>query len=200
MSGLDEVALSDAKLAAWLARKANPQPLVRSLSALEGFVTAVVAGPAFADPQYWICPAMGFRWDVLTKGSRTSFAVFASVARIHNRVSEVLADNPQGFAPRFDAKPGGGVDPRPWCQGFYAAMHLNLEGWQPLLNLDDINHGLLLPILLYCVEEDGSPVLGPPRPGPETAHFIEHEGHKDIAQVVPAIREFFQTRRYRNAQ
>lgn len=49
--------------------------------------------------------------------------------------------------------------------------------------------GLLLPILIYCVDKKGRPVLGKPRPAPETAHFIEHEACKDISLVVPALRE-----------
>ncbi|TIV49702.1 MAG: YecA family protein, partial [Mesorhizobium sp.] len=42
---------------------------------------------------------------------------------------------------------------------------------------------------IYCVDKKGRPVLGKPRPGPETAHFIEHEAYKDIALVIPALRE-----------
>ena len=58
-----------------------------------------------------------------------------------------------------------------------------------MLDLGNINHGLLLPILIYCVDKKGNPVLGKPRPRPETAHFIEHEAHLDIALVIPALKE-----------
>ncbi|WP_292192242.1 hypothetical protein [Mesorhizobium sp.] len=56
----------------------------------------------------------------------------------------------------------------------------------------------LLPILIYCVDKKGRPVLGKPRPGPETAHFIEHEAYKDIALVIliPALRELHYVTRY----
>ena len=56
---LDEMALSDEALEAWLAVKINRRPLVRTMSALDGFVTAAVTGPAFPDPQYWMCPLLG---------------------------------------------------------------------------------------------------------------------------------------------
>ncbi|WP_292520396.1 UPF0149 family protein [Mesorhizobium sp.] len=158
------------------------------MSALDGFVTAAVTGPRFPDPQYWMCPLMGLPRDVLAKGSATDHAVFASVARIHNRINETLFDRPQDYAPRFATKPSGGIDPRPWCQGFYAAMNLNIKSWRRLLDLDNPNHGLLLPILIYCVDKKGRPVLGKPRPGPETGRFIEHEAYKDIALVIPALR------------
>ncbi|MER9171607.1 hypothetical protein NKI12_30650 [Mesorhizobium australicum] len=56
-----------------------------------------------------------------------------------------------------------------------------IKGWKRLLDLNNPNHGLLLPIL----EKMGRPVLAKPRPGLETAHFIEHEAYKDIALVIP---------------
>ncbi|RWB58768.1 MAG: hypothetical protein EOQ48_21975 [Mesorhizobium sp.] len=126
----------------------------------------------------------------------TELAGFASLARIHNRINETLFDRPHDYAPRFTTKLSGGIDPRPWCQGFYAAMNLNIKRWKRLLDLKNPNHGLLLPILIYCVDKKGRPVLGKPRPGPETAHFIEHEAYKDIALVVPALRELHYVTHY----
>ncbi len=196
MNALDEMALSDEALEAWLAVKVNRRPLVRTMSALEGFVTAAVTGPPFLDPQYWMCPVMGLPFDVLANGTDTEHAVFASVARLHNQVNETLFDRPEEYAPRLATKANGNVDPRPWCQGFYAAMNLNLKNWKPLLNASDVNHGLLLPILIYCIDKKGQPVLGKPRPGPETAHFIEHEAYKDIPFVVPAIKQLHDPLRY----
>ncbi|WP_245303377.1 UPF0149 family protein [Mesorhizobium loti] len=195
MSALDATALSDEALEAWMAAKTN-RPLVRTISALDGFVTAAVTGPRYPDPQDWMCPLMGLRRDVVAKGSAADHAVFASVARIHNRINETLFDRPQDYAPRFATKPSGGIDPRPWCQGFYAAINLNIKKWKSLLDLNNPNHGLLLPILIYCVDKKGRPVLGKPRPGPETARFIEHEAYKDIALVIPALRELHYVTRY----
>ncbi|MER9714628.1 UPF0149 family protein, partial [Mesorhizobium sp. M0174] len=134
------MALSDEALEAWMAVKINRRPLVRTMSALDGFVTAAVTGPRFPDPQDWMCPLMGLPRDVLAKGSATDRAVFASVARIHNRINETLFDRPQDYAPRFATKPRGGIDARPWCQGFYAAMNLNIKKWKRLLDLNNPHH------------------------------------------------------------
>jgi uncharacterized protein len=41
----------------------------------------------------------------------------------------------------------GNVDPQPWCQGFYTGITLNLDGWAAMLDLGNVHHGLLLPIL-----------------------------------------------------
>ena len=38
-----------------------------------------------------------------------------------------------------------------------------------LLDTSDVNHALLLPILLHCRDDQGRPLLGPPRRGRETS-------------------------------
>lgn len=173
----------------------NRRPLVRTMSALDGFVTAAVTGPRFPDPQYWMCPLMGLPRDVLAKGSATDHAVFSSVARIHNRINETLFDRPQDYTPRFATKRSGGIDPRPWCQGFYAAMNLNIKRWKRLLDLDNPNHGLLLPILIYCVEKRGGPSSASPGRARDRA-LHRARGYKDIALVITALRELHYVTRY----
>lgn len=66
-------------------------------------------------------------------------------------------------------------------------MWLRLDDWRPLLDLSRTDHGLLLPILLYCTDPLGRPMLGPPREGPETERFLRTAYH-DIPLVIPAIR------------
>jgi hypothetical protein len=46
----------------------------------------------------------------------------------------------------------------------------------------------LLPILAYCLDKKGVPVLGKPRSGPETANFLKNEAYLDITLVVPEIK------------
>jgi uncharacterized protein len=82
--------------------------------------------------------------------------------------------------------------------GFLAGMRLRLHAWEPLLDLNRVDHGLLLPILLYCVDPSGCPMLGPPREGPETKEFLR-TAYQDIPLVMPAIREFWMPERVREA-
>jgi uncharacterized protein len=35
--------------------------------------------------------------------------------------------------------------------GFLAGMRLRMDAWERLLDLSRVDHGLMLPILLYCV-------------------------------------------------
>ena len=81
--------------------------------------------------------------------------------------------------------------------GFLAAMKLRHNAWQPLLTLRRIEHGLLLPILLHCIDDAGRPMLGPTRPGREGEEFLRTAYH-DIPVVVPAIREYWMPQRARS--
>jgi uncharacterized protein len=80
-----------------------------------------------------------------------------------------------------------------------AAMRLRFEAWRTLRDLDRVEHGLLLPILLYCVDPLGQPMLGPPRDGTETEAFIRSAYH-DIPLVIPQIRTFWMPERLREAK
>src|SRR5580700_4333107 len=115
------------------------------------------------------------------------FAAISAVALRHNDISNVLSTAPHRFAPVHGRKPNGDVDARPWCQGFHAAMRLRLSAWAPLLDLRNIHHGLLLPILLHCVDDQGRPLLGPPRKGRETEQFLRN-AHTDMPHVAEAMR------------
>lgn len=78
-------------------------------------------------------------------------------------------------------------------------MRLRLSAWAPLLDTRNINHGLLLPILLHCVDNQGHPLLGPPRPGRETEEFLRN-AHTDIPDVVEAMRQYWMPTRYARAR
>jgi hypothetical protein len=68
----------------------------------------------------------------------------------------------------------------------------------PLLDTRNINHGLLLPILLHCVDDQGRPLLGPARRGRETKQFLRN-AHTDIPAVVEAMRQYWMPTRYHRA-
>lgn len=56
----------------------------------------------------------------------------------------------------------------------------------------------MLPILLYCTDPFGRPMLGPPRAGPNTEEFLRTAYH-DISLVISEIREFWMPQRVRGA-
>ncbi|BCG83341.1 hypothetical protein [Mesorhizobium sp. 113-3-3] len=75
-------------------------------------------------------------------------------------------------------------------------MNLNIKSWRRLLDLDHPNHGPAAADPDLLRRQKGKPLLGKPRPGPETTHFIELEAYTDFALVVPALRELHCVTRY----
>jgi uncharacterized protein len=184
------------KLDAWLPGRTDHGAAATNLSMLDGFVTAVVAGPVSMNPPEWICPLLGIEIDAFNHGGTPEFAAISAVAVRHNAIVETLSKAPKTFEPIFARKPNRDIDAGPWCEGFYAAMKLRLSAWAPLRNLADINHRLLLPILLHCVDDQGQPLLGPPGKGPETQLFRQN-ACKDIPTVVEEMRQYWMPTRFK---
>jgi uncharacterized protein len=65
-----------------------------------------------------------------------------------------------------------------------------------LLDTNEINQALLLPILAHCVADQGLPLLGPTRKGPEGKAFMR-KAYTEIPTVVEAIRQYWMPIRYR---
>jgi uncharacterized protein len=183
------------ELERWLQERAERRPAATSIAMLDGYVAAIVAGPVSISPLDWICPLLAVDADAFNHGGTLEFAAISAVARHHNDISNTLSTAPHRFQPMHRRKSNGDVDARPWCQGFHAAMRLRLQAWAPLLDLSNINHGLLLPILLHCIDDHGRPLLGPARKGRDTEEFLRN-AHADIPMVVEAMRQYWMPTRY----
>ncbi len=116
------VAIPLDKLDFWLQGRVGAA--VTNLSMLDGFVTAIVAGPVSMDPPEWICPLLGIKIDAFNHGGTPEFAAISAAAVRHNTIVETLSTAPKTFKPIFVRTPTGDIDAAPWCQGFYAAMKL----------------------------------------------------------------------------
>ncbi len=187
------------ELERWLRARAERHPTATSLPVLDGYIAAIVAGPVSMRPPDWICPLLAIDTDAFNHGGTPEFAAISAVALRHNEIGNTLSTAPHRLTPIHARKPNGDVDARPWCRGFHAAMRLRLSAWAPLLDIGNINHGLLLPILLHCVDEQGRPLLGPPRAGRDTEEFLRN-AHADIPTVVEAMRQYWMPTRYPRAR
>jgi uncharacterized protein len=186
------------ELERWLEQRADRHPVATSISTLDGYVTAIVAGPVSISPLDWICPLLAIDADAFNHGGTPEFAAISAVVRRHNDISNTLSTAPHQFEPILQHKPNGEVDAGPWCLGFHAAMQPRLSAWAPLLDTRNINHSLLLPILLHCVDDHGHPMIGPPRKVPKTEEFLRH-ARNDIPAVVEAMRQYWMPTRYARA-
>ncbi len=185
------------QLCPWLSTL-DPLPKVDSTSMLDGYLTAIVIGPCSIPPDEWFVDLLGEPGRIATASGKTLAAIKA-IARRFNVISEGLATAPGQHAPLFEKTKTGAVLAQPWCMGFLAAMQLRFAAWGALRDLNRIEHGLLLPILLYCVDPLGRPMLGPSRKGPETEVFLRSAYH-DIPLVIPQIREFWMPQRVKETK
>jgi len=188
-----------AELERWLQVRVDRHPAATSLPMLDGYVAGIVAGPVSMSPLDWICPLLAIDADAFNHGGTPEFAAISAVALRHNEISQILSTTPRQFEPMHRRNPNGVVDPRPWCQGFYAAMRLRLSAWAPLLDASNVNHGPLLPILLHCRDDQGRPLLGPPRSGREPGDFPRN-AYADIPAAVEAARQYWMPIRYARAR
>ncbi len=189
-------AMSLEQLDAWLCTL-EPAPQADGASMLDGYLTAIVIGPCSIPPDEWFVDLLGEHGRIATATGDMLAAITGIVARF-NVISEGLSTAPKHHAPVFEKTDDGLALPHPWCMGFLSAMRLRFDDWRPLLDLGRIDHGLLLPILLYTTDPLGRPMLGPPREGPETEEFLRTT-YQDIPLVIPAIQDFWMPQRLKQA-
>ena len=184
------------RLDRWLRERARstvlPHPAATSLSMLDGFVTAIVAGPISINPPDWVCPLLGVELDAFNHDNE-EFSAIAAAGTRHNTISDTLSTNPDRFEPMFN-RHNGEVDAKPWCNGFYVAMKLRWFAWSRLLNPNVTEYELLAPILSYCVDEAGRPLLYPERSG-----LMHSRGWREIAPAVEAMRQYWMPSRFSRA-
>ena len=102
------VAMPLEKLDLWLQSRTGVA--ATNLSMLDGFVTAVVAGPVSMDPPEWICPLLGIEVDAFNHGGTPEFAAISAVAVRHNAIVETLTNAPKTFEPIFARKPNRDIE------------------------------------------------------------------------------------------
>jgi uncharacterized protein len=188
-----ERAMGDAQLERWLRTRRARNPLVKTLPMLDGFVTAMAAGPLNLDLMGQICAALAIEPSAINRGGSPEFAAIKATADRFNAVGASLMDGEP--SPHHKRKPNGDIDASEWCEGFLAAVNLDPKAWRDMLNLDSHLHGLVLPILLHCKNSFGEPMLGPPRPGIETEIFLK-QAYTDIPMSVRAIRDHYHFARH----
>lgn len=108
------------ELERWLQARVDRHPAATSIPMLDGYVAAIVAGPVSMSPLDWICPLLAIDADAFNHGGTPEFAAISAVALRHNEIGQTLSTTPRQFAPMHRRDVNGDIDPRPWCQGFYA--------------------------------------------------------------------------------
>ena len=102
-------AMSLEQLEYWIERL-KPPPLIKGVSMLDGYLTAIIVGPCTIDPYEWMRHMLGPHSTVGSDGSE-QFAAMQAIAARFNAIGEGLATAPSQYAPIFertdDAVPAG---------------------------------------------------------------------------------------------
>lgn len=183
-----ERAMGEAELDRWLRARRARGALATSLPKLDGFVTAMAAGPMGQDLIGLICDALALERSAFDVGGTPEFAAIKATADRFNALGQRLADG--DLAPLHRKKPNGEVDASEWCEGFLAAANLAPAAWKAVLEPTSPLYGLMLPILAHCKTSTGEPWLGPPRPGAATQRFLK-QAYTEIPMSVAAIYQHY---------
>src|SRR3954454_3354652 len=136
-------ALSLEELELWLASDPAPAKGGWNVSAVDGLIAGIVAGPEPVEPAEWTRLIFGAR-----ALGEAGVAALGAVLDRHAAVARILAAAPAGYAPLFMRTDEGVVLVQDWAAGFLAAVRLRLAGWRPLLEAAETG-GPLLPILVH---------------------------------------------------
>lgn len=97
------------------------------LSAIDGLIAALIAGPAFVRPEEWLPLIFGGRQPAALEGSPEHLATNTIFAR-YNQVLRGLSDHPKTYQPIFMVDQGTFIV-RDWVVGFMLGVGQRLDLW-----------------------------------------------------------------------
>jgi yecA family protein len=104
------------------------------ISAIDGMIAALLAGPASVHPDEWLPIIFAGRVPAVIEGTPEHLAVNTILDR-YNEVSITLSDNPQAYRPMF-MNHEGSVIVNDWAGGFMLAVGTRTDAWTKVLLTD----------------------------------------------------------------
>ena len=86
-SGAARPPMSPDELDRWLRAPRQRKPAADGIAMLDGFVAAIVAGPATYEPLGWLCPLLGVTRHAINDGDTEEYAALAAAAQLHNALA-----------------------------------------------------------------------------------------------------------------
>jgi uncharacterized protein len=164
------------------------------ISAIDGLVAALVAGPSFVHPDDWVPLIFAGRRPALDAGS-LEYRVVKTVFHRYNEVSEILAERPDAYRPIFTTDDKDRVVAFDWAVGFLLGLGLRAAEWGKLILLTR-HRALLIPILVYS---PASTDLLPEMPRSEKRRR-QATAYEKIAGAVVAVRNICNPQRAAEAR
>lgn len=156
---------------------------VMLLDCLDGFLTALVSGPAMPKPGEWMPRVWGPTAEDAPKFENDVQAerITGLMMRHLNAIGWSLQQEPEHFEPVFDLQVYEGdereyMDGEMWAHGYMTGINMQRDGWKPLF---ESRHGseILRPIYLL-----GSPEIT----GAEEALVETPAQREELSKQIPA--------------
>ena len=158
------------------------------ISAVDGLVAAVVAGPARIESDGWLPEIFAGRMPVTAPGT-PAHQLVQTILHRHDEVAETLARRPRQYQPIF-MHDEGRVITHEWVVGFMAGIGLAADVWTPIM-LSSFR-AKLAPIFL--MHPDGQRIM-PAMPQAE-ADRIKAHNHELIGGAVLVLHKRCANHRY----
>lgn len=162
------------------------------VSAIDGLIAALVAGPAFVDPQEWLPLIFAGRMPTAIEGSPGHMAVNTILNR-YNDVSATLAERPGDYRPMF-MNDRARVVVSQWAAGFIFGIGRRMDVWTSTIILTE-HRRVLAPI--FVSHDLAAGFL--PDVSPKDQRRLRKHAHRHIADAVVTLRRICAPFRARTA-
>jgi uncharacterized protein len=158
---------------------------------LDGYLTAVLVGPALIMPSQWMKGVWGD--DPVFADKDEAQAVLNALMLHYNAIIKEIDKGPKLYRPYgWPADPSeraSAEQAAEWSFGFWRGMQLRPYDWRPMIQ-DASARVLLAPILCFIETEDGQSLL---QAEPDDMDDLMIDAADYIPEVVPAIRHYWKS-------
>lgn len=102
------------------------------LSAIDGLIAAVVAGPVQIEPATWLPPIFGGKMPMPEAGTINE-RIVNTVLNRHDEVERQLGEAPADYRPIFMYDDRGRMHAQDWAVGFATGITMGQDAWMPIL-------------------------------------------------------------------
>ena len=159
--------------------------------ALDGYLTALHAGPTLIRPSEWMPGIWGD--DPVFDDQAEAQSILNALMAHYNAIGTALAGSDEAYRPYGwpddPAERASSEVAAEWSFGFWQAMRLRPFDWRPMIKDHDARV-LLAPIICFIETEEGESVL---RADPDALDDLMIDAADMIPKVVPAIRNYWRS-------
>lgn len=171
-------------LEAWLAAQPAIARRNWTVSAIDGFCAALVAGPERIATEAWLRVIFG----PILPTTPVGLGAVQAVLEHYDAVSHMLRlDRGRRWRPLYLRYDDGAVSAHPWAAGFMFAVRRWPDAWRPMIERSDTSM-LMLPIIT-CAEAEEVEKLLQGQPQEMRDHMGQAYHH--IPEAVCAIRDYW---------